>query len=67
MVIERPWKLLRHTITSARSAGTPLTLYAHLRTALSAVSTASAPPLDGIARGNPVSRVTRSSSTGSGR
>src|SRR5512134_2649632 len=51
MVIDRPRKLLRHTMTSARSAGTPLTLYAHLRTALSDVSTASAPPLEGMARG----------------
>ena len=55
IVIERPWKLPLHTITSARSCGMPLTLWPHLRTALSAVSTDSAPPEAGSARSSPVS------------
>jgi hypothetical protein len=43
MVVVRPAKLPAQTMISARSSATPLTLYAHLRAALIAVSTASAP------------------------
>ncbi len=58
-MIDRPWKLPAHTMISARSAGMPLILWPHLRAALSAVSTASAPPLAGSARSSPVSVVSR--------
>jgi len=46
-VTVRPWKLSRHTIISACPSGTPFTVYPHLRAALTAVSTASAPEFIG--------------------
>ena len=62
IVIVRPWKLPWHAMISARPSGMPLTLWPHLRAALSAVSTASAPPLAGSTRSSPVSCASRSSS-----
>ena len=47
--------------------GYALDLWPHLRAALIAVSTASAPPLAGSTRSNPVMRASRSISSGSRR
>ena len=65
IVIERPWKLPSQAMISARSSGTRFTLYAHLRAALSAVSTASSPVFTGSARSMPVSRHSRARNGGS--
>ena len=43
MVVVRPWKLFSQTMISAWSCGMPLRVYPQRRTALMAVSTASAP------------------------
>lgn len=51
----RPWKLFSAERTIALSFSTPLTLYAHLRATLIAVSTASAPVFIMSAISNPVS------------
>ena len=53
IVVVRPWKLPSATMIVARSAGTPLTSYPHLRAALMAVSTASAPVFIGSTMGGP--------------
>ncbi len=58
MVVVRPWKLLSKTMISAASGGVPLTSRAHLRAALMAVSTASAPVFIGSARSMRVMRHT---------
>ena len=51
----RPWKLSAADRTMALSFSTPLTLYAHLRATLMAVSTASAPVFIMSAISKPVS------------
>ena len=43
IVVVRPWKFPSNAMITAWSAGTPLTVYPHLRATLIAVSTASAP------------------------
>ena len=53
IVIVRPWKLPSHAMIAARPSGMPLILWPHLRAALIAVSTASAPPLAGSTRSEP--------------
>jgi hypothetical protein len=65
MAIERPWKLPRQAMISARPSGMPLILWPHLRAALMAVSTASSPVFTGSARSSPVSRVSRCRNGGS--
>ena len=47
MVVVRPWKLSAQTMISAWSLAMPLTFSPHLRAALMAVSTASAPEFIG--------------------
>jgi hypothetical protein len=54
IVVVRPWKLPSATTIVARSAGTPLTSYAHLRATLTALSTASAPVFMGSTMSRPV-------------
>ena len=49
----RPWKLPSQVMICARSSGTPLTWYPHLRAVFSAVSTASAPEFIGSAASLP--------------
>ncbi len=49
MVVVRPWKFCSQTTISCAPAGTPFTYWPHLRAALMAVSTASAPVFMGRA------------------
>ncbi len=51
MVVVRPWKLSAQTMISAWSLAMPLTFSPHLRAALMAVSTASAPEFMGSTLG----------------
>ena len=54
IVIVRPWKLFLQTMISCRPTGIPFTFSPHLRAALNAVSTASAPEFIGRATSIPV-------------
>ena len=59
IVVVRPWKFPANAMITAWSAGTPLTVYPHLRATLIAVSTASAP----VFIGSTTSRPARSASS----
>jgi len=54
IVVVRPWKLLAQQMISVWFLGIPLTCSPHLRAALMAVSTASAPEFMGKIIGLPV-------------
>ncbi|GAA3292273.1 hypothetical protein GCM10020295_11150 [Streptomyces cinereospinus] len=65
IVVVRPWKLSAATTIVARSAGTPLTSYAHLRATFTPLSTASAPVFMGSTMSRPVSAASRSANSAS--
>ena len=64
MVVVRPWKLFSQTIISASSRGICLCVYPHRRTALMAVSTASAPVFMGSTISMPHMRASSSTKRG---